>query len=654
MTMMPVTELTTNWRRTQAFVMGRAAATESRWLTGDHLAGIYFEEYLPACFDRKLELDAFDLGEGDFEWILTGEEGGLTVIVDGSQVRLQQRYFGSFGAYDAKRLGDADPESSLSRWFEVPMSHVVSGRSVLGTYPEKPWFRSEADWREPIESLRLTVDHTMIARLEVNGQPVLAQRLDFDFHQHQLRLGSAKAEVCGRLLTPSPLDVTVRVDPKHTHQTMIGFGGTAAPPAFAELSEPGRERWWELMRNYNLLIQRDNPIGHKLDRDMTHWDHLDKATPHYYGDNFPNGNLTDFDYNRRMQQLGGEVWFEFWDFPVWVYDDPDTPTTDEKGLARRGKVNVQRYAEAIVGYCRTAEQRTGRAPAVVGIQNEQGHASETYHAMTRTLRRALDEAGYASVRIHMSDANMLTPESTWGTLYSDSLTRARTFTQDPEVFAAIDYAAAHMYDVQEFFGDPDSVDPHMDELRKTIGDKPFLSSELCLNSPRFQQRTYRLALLMAEMIHKNLTRLDAAAVLYCWTLVNVTQPSFGWTRSLFVADRANGFMPVASGYMLRLFGAFSRYIERGMQRVGCAVDHPDVLVSAYSDGAERATVVLLNRSTKPVRVRLDWPGVDLTHAEVSDPYQSNAASPKAVAEPVLAPGSLVTLTSMAPRPSIAY
>lgn len=630
------------------FALGRHAKTEERWLTGKFAKGVYFDEYLPACFDRTLDFDAFKLADGAFEWVLTGDEGGLTVRVTPESIELRQRFYGSFAAYDADALGDDDPATPLSKWFEVPMSHVVEGKSVLKTYPEKTWFVSRVEFTDKIDTLRLTVDHVMFARLEVNGQELLAQRLDFDFHQHQLRVDTPEADIRGMLRSPVAQTLTLRVDVDEPKQSMLGFGGTAAPPAYHELSERGKEQWWRLLRDYNLLIQRDNPIGRKLNREMTNWDDLEDATPHYYGDNFPNGNLSDFGYNRRVQDLGGEVWFEFWDLPEWVMDDPEAEFTDEKSETRRGTFDVERYAEAMVGYCSAAKEKTGRPPAVLGIQNEQRHAPETYHAMTRSLRRALDDAGFDDVKIHMSDANMLTHESTWGKLYADSITRAGTFTSEPNVWEKIDYAAAHMYDVQEYFDRPDELDKPMGRLREIIGDKPFLSSELCLNSPRFQQRTYRLALLMGEVIHKNLTVLDAQAVLFCWTIVNVVQPSFGWTRSLFVCDRTDGFTPTASSHQLRVFAAWSRYVERGMRRVACDSGHADLLATAFVGDRGEATVVLLNRSTGPLEPRIAGLPSRFTHAELADPYHPNLVIE--LSEPcVVPPGAILTLTNLPPK-----
>ena len=111
------------------------------------------------------------------------------------------------------------------------------------------------------------------------------------------------------------------------------------------------------------------------------------------------------------------------------------------------------------------------------------------------------------------------------------------------MWKTIDYAASNVYDYQNFFYDPDGFDARVHEMKEVIGSKPFLASELCVNSSAFQTRTYRTALAMGQLYHKLLTGLDACGAMYCWTLLNVTQPSYGWTRTLMVPDPEHGFVP---------------------------------------------------------------------------------------------------------------
>ncbi|NIR02016.1 MAG: hypothetical protein GTN78_17785, partial [Gemmatimonadales bacterium] len=180
-------------------------------------------------------------------------------------------------------------------------------------------------------------------------------------------------------------------------------------------------------------------------------------------------------------------------------------------------------------------------------------------------------------QIHMSDASgMGGDELEWsGTL------RALEFKRSSEVWNAIDCSASHMYDFQGCFHDPDGFDETIRRWNEAVKGKPFISTELCINSDEFQSPDYRMAFTMGQLYHKNLVLLDAIALCYCWTLLNVTQPSFGWTRTLMVPDKQRGFVPTTTSSQLRVLGAFSRRIREGMVRVDASSTDPDLLVSAY-------------------------------------------------------------------------
>ena len=171
--------------------------------------------------------------------------------------------------------------------------------------------------------------------------------------------------------------------------------------------------------------------------------------------------------------------------------------------------------------------------------------------------------------------------------------------------------ATHMYDYQSVITDPDRYDKKLLEWKKITAGKPFLSPELCANANPYQSPCYRLALSMGQLYHKNLVLADAAAICYCWTLLNVAEPSYGWTRTLCVPDPSQGFIPVASSHQLRVFGAFSRRIREGMTRLHAASSNGDLLTSAFSDDAGRQTIVMLNRATRQAVVRINWPGANL-------------------------------------------
>jgi hypothetical protein len=210
-----------------------------------------------------------------------------------------------------------------------------------------------------------------------------------------------------------------------------------------------------------------------------------------------------------------------------------------------------------------------------------------------------------------------------------------------------------MYDYQGFFTKPDGFDGLLRQWKELTGDKPFLSTELCINNDKYQWPTYRVALAMGQLYHKNLVLANASAVCYCWTLLNVVQPSFGWTRTLTVPDRSHGFVPIAPSHQLRVFGAFSRRIREGMTRIEAKTDVDQLLVSAFVGEGNKGTVVVLNRSTRPRAVRVIWPSVTFAQMELVGPYHENevratpATVEKGVTEVTVGPGSIVTLTNAA-------
>jgi len=143
------------------------------------------------------------------------------------------------------------------------------------------------------------------------------------------------------------------------------------------------------------------------------------------------------------------------------------------------------------------------------------------------------------------------------------------------------------------------------------------------------------------LYQKELTEADAEMLLYCWLLLDVQQPSFGGSRSLMVPDRAKGWVPVASSFQLRVLGAFSRHVLKGMRRVETQTPNGDLLTAAFMDG-KRNSLIVLNRSMEPQRLRVDWNGVGWTRMERTSFYDENveAAVPSEI---VVQPGEIVTL-----------
>ncbi len=228
---------------------------------------------------------------------------------------------------------------------------------------------------------------------------------------------------------------------------------------------------------------------------------------------------------------------------------------------------------------------------------------------------------------------------------------AKALRQDPAAWKTIDYAASNLYDYQDYFHDPDGFDARLAQLREASGDKPFFAVELCVNNGRFQSRAYRVALAMGQLYHKVLTQLDACGVMYCWTLLNVVQPSYGWTRTLLVPDPEHGLKPVASSHQLRVFGAYSRRVRAPMERVRVASSNPDLLATAFRSPAGESTLILLNRSTALQRIAVKWRGAEFRYLETSSPMEENSvtASPRPAAgglEILVAPGAIVTLTNV--------
>jgi hypothetical protein len=295
------------------------------------------------------------------------------------------------------------------------------------------------------------------------------------------------------------------------------------------------------------------------------------------------------------------------------------------------------YVKAMVGYCQVLREKTGHAPEIVGIQNEVRQSGEDWRKMALALRTGLDAAGFAATKIHMHNA----PVSSGG------VAAANAFRQDPAVWKTIDYSTSNLYDFQSSFHDPDGFDKKLDALRQAVGEKPFFAVELCVNSGEYQSRAYRIAFAMGQLYHKLLTQLDACGVMYCWTLLNVTQPSFGWTRTLFVPDAEHGFKPAASSHQLRVLGAYTRRVRAGMTRVKAGSSNEHLLATAFRGPGSERTLILMNRSAVAQKVRVKWAGAKFVYLETASAQQENAVEEAPGGEDVLvAPGSIVTLTNV--------
>jgi O-glycosyl hydrolase len=579
------------------------------WNRPDEIARKYFRENLTALFERTLTLDAGLPQRATLRWIFTGPRAGLTVELTSNKIRISERYYDSMALYEGQ-----------------------------GNFPEKTTFADERQFTGDARTLTVIADAHLAVRVLVNGQQIIEAPLLFDLTRHQLMLVASRTAhlvVSGSLLKPDLRNSTITINASQVHQTMLGFGGSPSIPAYAELSDEGKRAYWQILKRYNLLLSREYPMGTQLKPDLSNLEDLADATPHYYGDNFPNSELSSFEYSRHVLDLGGSVIYELWALPSWAtvpHNDPYTTDTWNKPIKQ--VANPDEFARLIVTYCKKAQAATGSAPAIVGIQNEFDQPPEIFSAMALALRRELDKAGFTATKIHMADASYMFL----------GIDRATELRKNPEAWKAIDYAAVHEYDFQEFLANLDLYDARMKQMHEAANGKPFLATEICINDPHFQEPSYRIAFAVAQLYHKNLTELDAVALMYCWLLLDVEQPTFAGSRSLLAPDRARGWIPVPTSYQLRVMGAFSRHIVKGMQRVGVDASDADLLTTAFAD-AQNETLVVINRSATARKLTVEGANHPWVETERTGPEEENAVV-AVPAEVVVEPGEIVVLSTI--------
>lgn len=556
---------------------------------------IFLDEDLPSLMTRTLVVNAKDLPKDGVLWILTGPRAGLTVDIRQDSVELLERYYDSF----------ALNQEGIDKYARCPESKKTVCRvNTEGT----------------LQAVTLTLDYQTSVELVVNGQSVYRGRFAEDISRHQLRLPSATNEIQWQMLRPTTKTASITVAPERSHQKILGWGGIASMPSYHRLSEAGKRRWWQLLCEYNLNIQREYPAGRTLKPDYSNLGSLQAAIHHYYEDNFPNGETVDFDYLRLHRLLPhSEVWFEYWwQIPPWTIGKPDE------------------YAKSIIEYCQRLKAHSGRGPEIVGVQNE--HLDKDWSRQAQALRAQLNATGFSSTQIHMNDDGQMAGGLKW----------LKEYRADPAAWQAIDYTASHQYDFQKVFTDPDQFDAKLRQWHELSDGKPFLSTEVCINDNAWQLRSYRVAFQMAQQYHKTLTIADASAVCYCWLLLDVEQPNFTWSRTLFAVDRENGSVPSVPSHQLRCYGAFSRHLPTGMSRVDAASDNPQLLVSAFSGDSGKHTLVMINRATEPLVVAANWAGARFTNLERVSQSEPNSLEPfSGNPSPIrIEPGEIVTLTDV--------
>lgn len=593
-----------------SFTLGAGETHSGGWGAYSPNERRYFDEFLPALFERTLVVNAPSTKRG-FRWIFTGERASLTIEHNGPTKSLNV----SITFYDS-------PAFDL-------LDNLVAPNQPARKHPQREVKQASLTLSDSDAPRALTVrlDHKLTLVVLADGAPVLeASSWAHTFSRHQLQLTKGTNPVTFRLLTPQARSVKVTVDSSKTHQTMLGWGGIGTPTAYRELSEEGRRQWWRWVADYNLLFQREYPIGAELNPAMDNWDNLSDAKAHYYGENFPNGEVSDFSYNRAMQDLGGFVIFEFWDFPRWIGENPDA------------------YTKAMVNYCQVAKAKTGSAPFAVGMQNEVHMEQKVVEPFATALRKGLDEHGFKEVKIHMTNASN----------FRLGFIQLPFYRDNPVVWDKLDFAAVNPYEIADFQGDMDRLDEKLQKWRGLIGDKPFLATEYCSLNRKLQNDGYLGALSNGQGYHKLLTIADASLIGYCWTILNVEQPSYAMTRTLFGIDRTNGFVPKPYSAQLRVYGAYSRRVQRSMVRTETVSTDPDLMVTAFKGKNGQTTLVLLNRGTTPAEVNWTWPDAKPTTMELTDPYHQNHVLTGAPdpSHPVIVPGGGILTLSNVPLHSV--
>ena len=599
------------WTKYADFCIGSKYGITEIWGSPKTVENVYFKEKLPAFFCRRLSFGASDLKNNKLQWVFTGEKGGITIELSNDSLTVLQRNYDSFAfnPFDGKDWKAA-------------------------RYPAKLLVQQSLKLSARVASISIMTTHDLKLQVFINNELFINQLTQIDVSRHQLKMSGIDGNSCGVLEIPQPTVAKVQVNPKIKYQEILGFGGTTSPVTYNMFSEAGKEKWWKYLQEYNFLIQREYPNGKKLKPDYSNWDKVADASAHYYGDNFPNGEISDFSYNKTIQDKGGTVIFEFWQFPDFVIDK--TKPLSGEGLTTKVIPLLDKYCEAIINYCKTAKVKTGMAPAIVGIQNELEQPKDVWWNMTIQLRKALDENGFTKTKIHMHNAGFL----------AKGTEALKAFSENQEVWRKIDFSASNLYDYQRSFTNPDKFDEQIASWNQVLSGKPlkpFLAIEMCVNAPQYQSGSYKIAFLMGELYHKNLTMMNAVALGYCWNLLNTVQPSFEASRSLFAIDEKNGNVPVPSSYQLRVMGAFSRHLPKGVQRIETVSDQNDLLVSAFENKLQK-TLILMNRSNKPMSVTIDWSAARFKKIELTDPYNENVERPMENSRTVqIGAGSLITL-----------
>jgi hypothetical protein len=81
-----------------------------------------------------------------------------------------------------------------------------------------------------------------------------------------------------------------------------------------------------------------------------------------------------------------------------------------------------------------------------------------------------------------------------------------------------------------------------------------------------------------------------------------------------------------------------------MKRVDAKSSNPDLLAAAFQ-GADKSTLVVLNRSTEQQRLDARWVGKQWHEIEHTNLYSENETTTSVPTEVVVQPGEIVTLST---------
>lgn len=193
---------------------------------------------------------------------------------------------------------------------------------------------------------------------------------------------------------------------------------------------------------------------------------------------------------------------------------------------------------------------------------------------------------------------------------------------DPEIRTLLgNTVSAHSY----WSDTSDTADDRLVRLRRLVREDldrhvpgaVYLQTEYCILGDRGPGRdlTMKSAVGVAEVIHRDLTLLDAAEWSW-WLAVSPHDYKDGLLYTDW--DRPGDMENILTSKIFWVLGQFSRFIRPGYTRVGVSAAEGgssprfdmDVLVSAYaSPGGARVVTVFVNTGDRPAEVKVSWDSV---------------------------------------------